>query len=657
MRRFYSIFVLLLVVVVDLTALSDINNQWIFSKDKSFQSLEYVDIPHTWNNTDMQSGPEFYQGKGYYRKKVDIEADDINKRVFLKFNGVGQHTKLFVNNQKAGSHNGGYSSFTIEVTDYVKQGENNLLVEVSNTSDKKTIPINHNLFGVFGGIYRDIELIIKPKICISPLDYGSNGIYFSQLEKKGNCYKYQVKTVIDNQYKESRSIELQIDLIDDIGVFSTIRKKANIESGGLTNVLAELEVVDPILWQGKYNPYLYNLRVKLYEDGILIDTVNDKVGIRNFEVSSENGFILNGDKYRLYGVARHQDRENKGSALSYNEHLEDMLLIDEIGATSVRLAHYQQAKDVYSICDSLGLVVWAEIPFVNALSEFETQNAEQQLKELIKQNYNHPSICFWGLFNEIPAEHHISYSQQVVDNLVKICRDLDLNRLTTSASASGDIDNPIHWKTDLQAFNRYHGWYGGDVKGFSEELDRLHKEVPHQAIGISEYGAGANIHHHSLDSNKPDPIGPFFPENYQAYFHEGHWEQIAIRPYLWATYVWNMFDFACPTIDRGSRKGINHKGLVTYDRKIKKDAFYFYKANWSKEAVLHIVDKRFMEVKTNIISQKVYSNIGEPILLLVLLGYLNHYWSSFGNLLLHLYKIQNLLKEHCCKDQYKSLVQ
>lgn len=591
------------------------NNDWQFRKgdsvsDKQNEVWERVNLPHTWNSKDMQSGPEFYAGQGLYKKELQYNPAWNNKRVFLKFNGVGQYTELFVNQKKVGVHKGGYSAFIFEITDYLlKDKSNKILVKADNRSREDVIPVNHNLFGVFGGIYRPAELIVKPKIAITPMDYATSGVYIDQNEISEKLAKFSIRTKIENDFTLDESIVLRTKVFDAQN--KLVVKSANsykIKARKRFEIKEDFEIKNPQLWNGKENPVQYKFVLEIVKNEKVIDSVTEYTGFRSFYVDSEKGFFLNGKPYRLYGVARHQDKFNKGAALSLGDHKKDFALIDEIGATSVRLAHYQQAKDVYSICDELGLVVWAEIPFVNALSLSESENTKEQLYELIRQNYNHPSICFWGIYNEIPAEVYPSYAKEIVTELQTIAKKEDAKRLTVCASASGDMENPIHWKTDLQAFNRYHGWYGGDVKGFSEEMDKMHGEAPEKYIGISEYGAGANVLHYSPNPEKPDPIGAFFPENYQAFFHEQHWKQIKKRPYLWATYIWNMFDFSCPTIDRGSHKAINHKGLVSYDRKTKKDAFYFYKTNWNSEPAVYFADKRHENVASEVIDLKIYCN-------------------------------------------------
>jgi beta-galactosidase len=590
----------------------EFNNDWKFKKS-NLDNWENVTIPHTWNHSDMQNGSDFYSGAGIYEKRFKSNSKWKDKRVFLRFFGVGQTAKVMLNSKSVGIHKGGYSAFTLEITDYLSQEEENVLkVEVNNKNRADVVPINHNLFGVFGGIYRNVEIIVKPKVCITPLDYASSGIYIDQNEVNSNKVIFSLRAKLDNEYINDQIVTLKSELIDaDGNIVKSLEEEVTLIARKRSEVSQKFTFENPKLWNGKKDPYRYQVRVSIIKDNIEIDSQSEYVGFRSFSIDPQQGFMLNGQPYRLYGVARHQDKENKGSALKLNDHLNDFSIIDEIGATTVRLAHYQQSREVYNICDSLGLIIWAEIPFVNALSLEESENVRQQLLELIRQNYNHPSICFWGLFNEIPAENYPSYASNLVSELQEIAKSEDPYRLTTSASASGDNKNPVHWKTDLQAFNRYHGWYGGDVSGFSVELDKIHAEMPDKLLGISEYGAGANVSHFSNNNVKPDPIGDFFPENYQAHFHEQHWKQIAERPYLWATYVWNMFDFACPTIDRGNRKGINHKGLVSYDRKIKKDAFYFYKSNWNPEPMIYIADKKHEYIESEKVSLKIYSNLAE----------------------------------------------
>ena len=603
------------------------NNDWYFSAPNCIKihkkgnveiitskksKVKKVNLPHTWNDKDMQSTPEFYAGTRIYHKTLEMPAKlDESKQYFLKFEGVGHIANVLVNNFLVGTHKGGYSAFCYNITRALKPGTNTVIVKANNKAKPEIIPINHNLFGVFGGIYRDVYLLEKNNIFIVPTDLGGPGIYVTQESLDDKLAKLKVRVELNSKQKADKNIDVMVLAVERKTGKTVACKTQTVNLNYRKNLSAivDLDIENPHRWHGLEDPFLYDIKVVICDGKTVLDQSNQPIGLRTFRVDPEKGFILNGKPYRLYGVCRHQDYLNKGSALSKEDHKRDIELIKEIGATALRLAHYQQADYIYQLCDEAGIIVWAEIPLVNHIRFKERPNAIYQLRELITQNYNHPSICFWGVFNEITTKERDEYQPMLANELQRIAKRLDPSRLTTCASAAGEIDNSLHWITDLQAFNRYHGWYGGKSEDFAVELDNIHSKMPGYPIGISEYGAGANIEHQQLNPPCPDARGPFFPEEYQNLFHEIHWSAIKPRKYLWATFIWNMFDFAVPTSDRGGVASRNHKGLVTYDRKIKKDCFYFYKANWSKSPVLYLANHRHKQVKADKINIKAYSNL------------------------------------------------
>jgi beta-galactosidase len=380
---------------------------------------------------------------------------------------------------------------------------------------------------------------------------------------------------------------------------------------------AKLKIKNPRLWHGKNDPFLYTLKTEIFNNGELFDVIIQDVGIRYFEIDEEKGFILNGEPYKLYGVCRHQEWENIGNALLPEHHKTDMELINEIGATSIRLAHYQQDEYIYKLADSMGFLIWAEIPFVNGYKEGADDNALQQMTELIKQNFNHPSIFVWGVHNEVVKGAVVQEPVELTKKLHNLAKNLDPERYTVAVSNIWWVhDHEIHELTDLQGFNQYTGWYGGNPSGLENWIKNYHKKKPDIRTSISEYGAGGNINHQSSDLSPPSPKGKFFAEGYQTYYHEICWAAIEECPHIWASYVWNMFDFSVPEWDRGGIKGRNHKGLITYDRKMKKDAFFWYKANWADSPVLHIAGKRNDTINTSNYIVKAYCNFGAPELII-----------------------------------------
>jgi len=624
---FFLIITGILFVFSELNArqIIQINDDWEFiktdfekdlaSSDHSWQS---VNIPHTWNNLDAQSGEGFYRGTSWYRKSLQFDQPIENKRAFLRFKGVGHIADIYVNGIFIGNHQGSYSAFCFEITHALKSdGKNELYVRINNEAKPELIPQNHFLFTIFGGIYRPVALIITDKLNISLTDYASPGVFIRQDKVEKKSAGITIKTKLENRFRQTRSVNVKNLVVNRKG--KTVARKEKILQINPTGYITceqSLTIEKPHLWHGRKDPYLYRVITEISLDGKLIDRISQPLGLRKYSIDNKNGFYLNGEPYRLYGVCRHQEWQDYGNALSDEQHRTDMMLINEMGATAVRLAHYQQSDYIYSLCDSLGLVVWAEVPFVNTWSGKESENVKQQLTELIRQNYNHPSIVMWGLHNEIHNKKNDDYPTQLTRTLNNIAKSEDPDRYTVSVSNIWWLLNdPIHYNADLQGFNQYTGWYGGKPYEIEKWIKNFKKQFPDIPISISEYGAGGVISQHSLnDTTPPSPKGKLFPEEYQTYYHETKWAIFENYPFIWATYIWNMFDFTCPLWERGGSKGRNHKGLITYDRKVKKDAFYWYKANWSDEPVIYITGRRFQERKTDSCKFTVYCNFDEPLL-------------------------------------------
>lgn len=585
-----------------------------------------VAIPHTWNADDMQRemantssfrNPQerFYTGEGLYKKIYTPDASLSNKRVFLKFEGVGSVAEVYVNNQFAGRHKGAYSAFTVEISRLLKFGEDNeIIVKADNSARQDVIPVNHVLFGVYGGIYRDIELIVTDKVNIAVTDYASPGVYIRQNIVNKNKAHAIVKVKVENKNVDPQAIQVKYSIFDMSNKLITSQtNNVKVSPQGRHEFTQELSVKNPRLWQGVDDPYLYKAIVQLILDGKTIDEVVQPLGFRHFEFKANDGMYLNGKKYPMYGVCRHQDWWGKGSALTKAEHNTDMELIKEIGATTIRLAHYQQADYIYSKCDSIGLMVWAEIPFVNQVTTFETENAVQQMTELIRQNYNHPSIYTWGLHNEVyaPFEQTIPLTTQLHD----LSKSEDPDRYTVAVSGYNTIDATSNNNADIQGINHYFGWYGGKIGDIEKWVEKAEKEFPNHKVIFSEYGGEANINQQKEEVGDIGDCCGFDKKYYETWgtkFHEIQWGVIAKHPYLLASYVWNMFDFGTPMSAQGGVHSRNMKGLITFDRKTKKDGFYWYKANWSKEPVLYMTQRRAVERENEFTSVTVYSNIGAP---------------------------------------------
>lgn len=600
----------------------NINNDWKFLQQDEEQAMnksyndnlwEAVNVPHTWNAIDGANGLNYYKGACWYRKEFIVDSLAKGNKIFIEFNGSNSITDVFVNGKQMGQHKGGYSTFRFDITEAVESGGKNILsVKVDNTVVDDVYPQKAD-FTFYGGIYRDVNIIIVNPVHIDLIDYGSSGIYIVQEEISQEKASLILKTRLVNSLDEEKKVRLWTDIVDAEGIVAAYAAKEVIIPAGDTKVV-EIPVIieNPTLWNGKKNPYLYEAKVSIQSFNDTIDELSIPFGVRYFHVDPAKGFFLNGEHLPLNGVSRHQDRKDMGWAVTEKEKDEDMELIKEIGATSIRLAHYQHDQYFYDLCDREGLVIWAEIPFISVMStsDFEGTNAKQQMIELIRQNFNHPSIMFWGIQNEIQIGGDRPEVRRLVKELNELTKQEDPTRLSTMANVSFvDDKDEYNFITDIIGFNHYFGWYSGKPEDFAEWIDSYHKTNPKVALSISEYGAEGIVEYHNNDPKVRD-----YSEEYHALCHEKIWKIFEIRPYLWGTYVWNMFDFGANIRDEGGVKGRNNKGLVTYDRKIKKDAFYMYKAHWSDEKFVHISSKRFVDRADESINLKIYSNCQEVTL-------------------------------------------
>ncbi|WP_163325421.1 glycoside hydrolase family 2 protein [Draconibacterium mangrovi] len=578
------------------------------------QKWQKVTIPHTWNAKDMQEKHNaFYAGEACYRKIFHANEELIDKRIFLRFEGVGQVAELYVNGTFVGNHKGGYSAFAFDIAPALKWGEDNeIILLVDNASRPDIIPVNHSLFGVYGGIYRPVSMIVTDKVNIAVTDYASNGVYISQrnVSSKSANVSVKVNLVNKNLYAHQVTLETRIADINGNEVQSN-SSEINLTPQGMQSYVHNYTIRKPHLWQGLDDPYLYRVETILKENGKIIDKVVQPLGLRNIEVRAGEGVFLNGEKYPMYGVCRHQDRWQLGSALQKKHHDEDLALIMEMGATTIRLAHYQQSDYFYSKCDSLGLLIWAEVPFVNRVTGEEGPNAKQQLTELIRQSFNHPSIYVWGMHNEVYQPH--LYTAQLTQEMHDLAKNEDPGRYTVAVNGYGHIEHPVNLNTDIQGMNRYFGWYEKTIPEIEGWVEDLEKNFPDQKVMLTEYGADANIHHQTeYIGNTIRWWDDYFPETYQTKIHEIQWGVIEKHPYITASYLWNMFDFAVPMWSRGGVEARNMKGLITFDRKVKKDAFYWYKANWSKEPVVYLTQRRNTDREKQVTTITVYSNVDRP---------------------------------------------
>ncbi len=583
----------------------NINKCWQFRKGGQFpdqyglhdEEWQEVNLPHTWNAFDGQDGGnDYFRGKGIYMKRLhrpDVPAD---YQIYLEFEGVNSVAEIFLDGQKVMEHRGGYSTFRVNITDAIADGTLMLTVVADNRNFPDVYPQMAD-FTFYGGIYRNVNLIAVPKTHFSLDFYGSCGLAFDS-KINDNLASVFLAAWISNPQS--------FDLVQ----FSIMNEDESVIAETTTTAkemsAAAAFILNPHLWQGVCDPYLYTVTARIIRGNECIDEVESFLGIREFSVDPEKGFFLNGIPTPLRGVSRHQDKLGLGNALSDDDHWEDAGIIAELGANTVRLAHYQHNQTFYDACDAYGFVVWAEIPFISLMNKDPKahENCREQLKELIYQNYNHPSICFWGISNEITIGGDIPGLLSNLHDLNKLVKELDPTRLTTMAQVSMLPKDSAHNQiTDTVSYNHYFGWYGGSYNQNEEWFDHFHEMYPDRPFGISEYGCEGIINWHS---NKPKCRD--YTEEYQAEYHEHMAKIISERPYLWATHVWNMFDFGCDARDEGGVKGRNNKGLVTFDRKIKKDAYFIYKAYWSIEPFVHITGRRYAFRPQNPITIKIYSN-------------------------------------------------
>lgn len=583
----------------------------------------HVTVPHTYNVSDGADGGTYYRGPAWYRRTFSAPAKAQNDdRVYLRFGAAALTADVFLNGRPLGSHQGGYAAFAFDITDKLQPGENLLAVRVNNAINPAVPPLSGD-FTVYGGIYRPVELFTTSALAITPLDDGSPGVYLTpHLDSAGNA-TVSARALIRNLGPDTPDTGLLCRILNDKG--HEVARGATVlpvPRATTAEATADVFVPQPHRWDGVRDPYLYTAVIEVLRDRVVTDRITQPLGFRTFTVDGAKGVLLNDKPYDIHGVNKHQGRPLTGYADSPEQRAEDFKLIADLGATGVRLAHYQHSPDEYDWCDKLGLVCWAELPLVNAVTNSDAfrENAAQQLRELIKQNYNHPSIAVWSVYNEPAAtgKNGTPEAWSFVQNLVKEAKDLDETRPVTGAIV-GNRKLALNAYPELLAENHYPGWYHSKATDWPGVLDTLHTRYAGKPIGISEYGAGASINQHeamTAASTRPTPTGKWHPEEWQVVVHENAWAAMAPNdqpdPQIWCKFIWVMFDFSVDSRNEGDHPGINDKGLVTADRQTKKDAFYFYQANWSTQPVLHLTSKRFNPRPPGETLIKLYSNCTDP---------------------------------------------
>ncbi len=571
----------------------NLNRDWLFVKDTADITVregEAVSLPHTWNATDGQDGGnDYFRGSCLYVKTLNAAELPEADCYYLELRGANSSADVYVNGEALAHHDGGYSTFRVDLTGKLTD-TTEIAVLVDNSPNDRVYPQMAD-FTFYGGLYRDVNLIAVSRSHFD-LDY------------YGGCGLKITPTVTGTDAE----VEVEVfttELADGERIAYTLydREEREIERIETTEKKIGFKLPNAHLWHGRRDPYLYCCEVEILSGDEVLDNVCHRFGCRSFRIDPDRGFILNGEEYPLRGVSRHQDRLGIGNALLPEHHAEDIDLIMEVGATTVRLAHYQHDQYFYDLCDERGLVIWAEIPYISKHMAGGRENTVSQMKELITQNYNHASIVVWGLSNEISiggSDEDLLENHRILNDLV---HKMAKTRLATIAAVSMcKPDDPYLLIPDVVSYNHYFGWYGGDTSMNGPWFDKFHAMHPTIPIGISEYGCEA------LDWHTSDPKQGDYTEEYQAYYHEELIRQLFTRPYIWATHVWNMFDFGADARAEGGENGQNHKGLVTMDRKYKKDAFFAYKAWLSDEPFVHLCGKRYIDRVEDVTRVTVYSN-------------------------------------------------
>ena len=582
------------------------NDNWRFQREG--KEPEMVQLPHTWNAVDGQDGgDDYFRGKGTYEKTFARPELRAGQRLYAEFRGVNSSSEVQLNGKTLAAHDGGYSTFRVDLTDELQ--EENVLTVIADNGRNDRVYTQRADFTFYGGIYRDVYLITVEAAHFDLDYYGGSGVkitpeilgadakvtFEAYVTGKADAVTFMVPGVGEVSAEVSYGGEFPEQVSSEAG------KPENRPAG---YAKAELTIENVHLWNGVEDPFCYDVKAELIADGTVTDTVDTWFGCRTYRFDPEQGFFLNGKSYPLHGVSRHQDRRGVGNALTREMHEEDMEIILSMGTNAIRLAHYQHDQYFYELCDRKGLVAWAEIPYISMHMPNGRENTVSQMKELITQNYNHPSIICWALSNEISLT---GVTEDLMENHVilnDLAHRMDPTRVTTMANLFMlETESPLIDVPDIRSYNLYYGWYVGELEQNDEFFDEFHAKYPDKIIGLSEYGADT---HYTIQN--PNPVKGDYSEQYQALYHEHMLQMFSTRPWLWSTFVWNMFDFAADAREEAGDNGVNHKGLVSFDRKVKKDAFYIYKAWWSKEPFVHVCGSRYVDRVEDETEIKVYSN-------------------------------------------------
>ncbi|WP_160677200.1 glycoside hydrolase family 2 TIM barrel-domain containing protein [Clostridium sp. C8-1-8] len=598
----------------------DLNDKWSFTKEnneiyieKEIEEAELVNLPHCFNAIDGQSGEGMFKGQCFYQRKLDVSAEELAKYIFLEIGSASLISKVYVNGKLAGGSRCGFSMYRVFLTPFLRAGENLISIIVDNSSHKDVYPLMAD-FSFYGGIYREVKLIVSEALHFDLMDNGRDGIYLSQRNIVDGIFELEIRGAVVNELTEAKTGRLNFRLLDkedNIVLDKTV--EADIHKEFKFHLVERIN--NPELWQGIESPYLYRLEAEIYSEDMLCDKKIIEIGFRTVEITPEKGVFLNGKPIKLNGVSRHQDFAKIGNALT-KEHMElDMSIIKEVGANSIRLSHYQHDDYFYTLCDREGMLIWAEIPFISIPTtvDKENRNAKEQLECLIKQAYNHTSIYCWGVQNEITIAVENENTYKMVEELVSTAKSLDSTRFIAQANIHTVAnESPLNDLTDFVGYNLYYGWYYKEIKDLGIRLDDFHATRPNKPVMVTEYGVDTNPRLHSYEPTVKD-----YTEEYQLLFQDNALRTFRERDFVLGGYVWAMFDFGSEIRNEGGEKGRNQKGLVTIDRKVKKDAFYLCKAYWSKEPFVKLAGSRFVNrhkelndiiVLSNLSNIKLYVN-------------------------------------------------
>ncbi|MDN4501526.1 glycoside hydrolase family 2 TIM barrel-domain containing protein [Alteromonadaceae bacterium BrNp21-10] len=600
-----------------------LDGQWQFIKDSSStpaellqrtpnQQWQVVSVPHTFNADDADDGGGYFRGAGWYQTDFNLGDIEQIRSYFLQFDGAALHTEVWLNNHKVGQHSGGYTRFRFDVSPYLQQGRNHLIVRVDNSRNPAIAPLAGD-FSVFGGLYKKVFLFSTAAVHIDTMDYASSGVYATISDVSSDSAKIAINTRIQNTRSVNAHVVLKhiIKSADDT-VVKTIEN--SLEAGA--QQLFENNIVDsisnPHLWQGVDDPYLYTLETQLIsttDSSNIIDSVSQHIGFRHIHIDPSQGLLLNGKPYAVHGVNIHLTQlPGKGTAVSDAEITADLQQLDELGVTGLRLAHYPHPQITFEFANQHGYLVWSEVPAVSEVNDSEAflENLKLQLREMIRQNYNHPSVFVWGIGNEIYKQN--ANSNLILASLQALAKQEDPNRYTVYANCCSSMNSGHAIQGDINASNVYSGWYAGQDGVIGDWVARNHKENPTKSMAISEFGGGGSLFHQQQNPQRPDTAGNWHPEQFLSQLHEDAWLSLKDKSYLWANFIWVGFDFASDGRNEGDSDGINDKGLITYDGKTRKDAYYWYQANWSKKPMVYITSRRHVQRHEALTDIKVYSN-------------------------------------------------